>query len=60
MLRLVLPVNTTVPDELTMLFVHLTEMLLLPVLTSAKCTLALVDVPTWLGLGLIEFNVTVT
>jgi hypothetical protein len=46
MLRLVLPVNTTVPDELTMLFVHLTEMLLLPVLTSAKCTLALVEVPT--------------
>jgi len=46
MLRLVLLVNTTVPEEFTMLSVHFTVMLLLPVLISAKCTLALVDVPT--------------
>jgi hypothetical protein len=57
MLRLVLLVNTTVPAEFTILSVHLTLVLLLPVPVSAKCTLALVDVPTVVGLGLIEFSV---
>jgi hypothetical protein len=60
MLKLVLPVKETVPDEFTTLIAHFTLILVAPVLTSAKCTLALVEVPTVLGFGEIEFSVTVT
>jgi len=46
MLKLVVCVLTTVPDEFAMFCVSFTVMLLLPVPVSAKCTLTLVDVPT--------------